>query len=567
MSSLNAESKTIEEFIGGRKNLFFIPDYQRPYSWEDEECETLWNDIFAFAFPDDDCSKFNSDDDEYFLGSLVVFKNDNNQIEVIDGQQRLITLTLLLRAFYQAFGDNMNDEDSHDIKRDIAKCLWKMSERDKNPDMNEIKIFSDVAAENEAKDFANIMLAGEADKNSKTRYALNYRLFQKKIKEFHEEYPSYFSMMPDRILSNCSMLPIETESQETALRIFATLNDRGKPLSDSDIFKAKLYNAYSKHNQKDLFISRWRDFENTCAKILVTGKSNPVDDIFMRYMFYARASKNIRDTTTPKLRDFYSLDNDKFSLLARDYEQTFRNLMTLAEFWKDISVLDSARFSERVRKYLFILHYVPNNMWTFLTSVYFMTNKDSRGMLSEKKFFEFLTKITAFMIASRITRPGNTTPFFNAMADIAAGHHVAFKGYEFDIEQLRDAIRKFDFNDSRKITRSMIAWYIFQDELQEVLSLDQKFDTEHILPRKRERELINKANLESLGNKSFLERDINIRASDYRFSDKANYYLGNRGKASTKIHELSELAKTHKDFTEQDIEQRNNIIINRSTAS
>ncbi|MBQ7561917.1 MAG: DUF262 domain-containing protein [Synergistaceae bacterium] len=54
MSSLSAEQKSIEEFMGSKKNFFLIPDYQRPYSWEDEECLTLWNDLFAFVFPDND---------------------------------------------------------------------------------------------------------------------------------------------------------------------------------------------------------------------------------------------------------------------------------------------------------------------------------------------------------------------------------------------------------------------------------------------------------------------------------------------------------------------------------
>ena len=87
---------------------FLIPDYQRPYAWEDKECQTLWDDIFAFAFPDDDYEKFDGSKDEYFLGPIVTFRNDNGKLEVIDGQQRLTTLMLLLRAFYSMF-DNMKD--------------------------------------------------------------------------------------------------------------------------------------------------------------------------------------------------------------------------------------------------------------------------------------------------------------------------------------------------------------------------------------------------------------------------------------------------------------------------
>ena len=65
--------------------------------------------------------------EEYFLGSIVTFENDNNKKEVIDGQQRLTTLMLLLRAFYAKFG-NMQDENSKSTRERIAQCLWKTNE-------------------------------------------------------------------------------------------------------------------------------------------------------------------------------------------------------------------------------------------------------------------------------------------------------------------------------------------------------------------------------------------------------------------------------------------------------
>ena len=140
--------------------------------------------------------------------------------------------------------------------------------------------------------------------------------------------------------------------------------------------------------------------------------------------------------------------------------QELRHLIMLADFWKDVAALESTRFSERVRKSLFVLHYVPNNVWTFLVSVYFMTNRRDDGTLDDRKFYAFLQKITGFILASRIIRPGNPTPFLNAMVSIAAGLEVTFKGYEFDEEELRKAMLRFDFNDSRKITRGMIATYL-----------------------------------------------------------------------------------------------------------
>ena len=108
MSKLNIDQQTIRQLFSDKKADFLIPDYQRPYAWGENECQTLWDDIFTFAFPDNDYSKFDSDSDEYFLGPIVTFKNENAKLEVIDGQQRLSTLMLLIRAFYSKF-ENMKE--------------------------------------------------------------------------------------------------------------------------------------------------------------------------------------------------------------------------------------------------------------------------------------------------------------------------------------------------------------------------------------------------------------------------------------------------------------------------
>lgn len=61
MSKLNIDQKTIKSLFQDNKSDFLIPDYQRPYAWEEKECQTLWDDIFSFAFPDNDYTKFVKD--------------------------------------------------------------------------------------------------------------------------------------------------------------------------------------------------------------------------------------------------------------------------------------------------------------------------------------------------------------------------------------------------------------------------------------------------------------------------------------------------------------------------
>lgn len=125
MSKLNIDQQTIKELFTNKRADFLIPDYQRPYAWDISECETLWDDIFLFAFPDEDFSKFDPEGDEYFLGPIVTFKNSDNKLEIIDGQQRLTTLMLLLRAFYSFFG-NMKDDNSKKQQRTYLNVSGKL---------------------------------------------------------------------------------------------------------------------------------------------------------------------------------------------------------------------------------------------------------------------------------------------------------------------------------------------------------------------------------------------------------------------------------------------------------
>lgn len=566
MSKLNVDQKTVKELFSNKKTDFLIPDYQRPYAWTEIECATLWDDIFSFAFPDNDYSRFDSDNDEYFLGPIVTFKNDDGKLEVIDGQQRLTTLMLLLRAFYAKFG-NMQDENSKTTRSNIEKCIWKTDEFGK-PNLAALKINSEVATDNEKEEFLSILKTGIAAKERKSTYAVNYRFFQEKIDWFLQTYPGYFSYLPTRILNNCILLPIEAESQDTALRIFSTLNDRGKPLSDSDIFKAQFYKFFADRGEKNRFIKEWKELEELTEKIFHPISGTPMDELFTRYMYFERAKMGIKSSTTEALRKFY--EKDSYSLLKS--ADTFKNLMTLASFWNDVAQQNDDRFSERVLRRLFVLNYAPNGMWTYFVSVYFMQNKDHEGILDDEAFYTFLNKITAFIWTYAVTNPGVNalrTPVYAEMVNVVNNKPVEFSDFKFDVHAVRNHLSNFGFYNARPITKSMLAWWAFHDDHQGLLSLETVLEIEHIYARNRnekEHTLSDAKSVDRLGNKSLLEKRINIRASDYRFVDKMTYYKGyvnRRGqqKEATRIRELLELSAGTTDFTEADIFERNERII------
>lgn len=580
MSDVDVEQEVIGDIF---KRNYLIPDYQRPYAWEESHCQTLWNDLKEFIFPNGNFSDFNPKD-SYFLGPIVTFENHDKK-EVIDGQQRLTTLVLLLRAFYKKF-EMITDGSVDEDKKNVERCIWniKLDEKhDKIMNKADPKVVSEVATDDHKEEFIKILSDGEdlldiskypESKNKKrSKYAINYHYFINKVFEFYESNPEVFKLFPRHILENCYLLRIEAKSQESALRIFSTLNDRGKPLADADIFKAEFYKYFKNkgQDQKDEFIEKWKALEIKCRELFPKNKNASLDEIFARYMYYERAKLGISQSTTEGLRKFY--EKDSYALLKKD--ETFENLLKLANFWEAVQNQDADIFSEPILKNLFILNYAPNGMWSYLISVYFMANKDENDSLDQKKFEAYLNKTIAFIWSYALVNPGANalrTPLYPEMIGIVNDNEGEFNNEKFDKTKLENILNEREFTGGQ-MTRSMLAWWAYQNENQELLSLETNFHIEHIFATKRYNKEKDKADrdgrtyyvdIESIGNKSFLEQKINITASDYSFEDKKDYYLHKEkisGQKGTKIEDLRKLAKKFDDFTDEQIKERKEQII------
>jgi uncharacterized protein with ParB-like and HNH nuclease domain len=115
MAELNVTKKSVSSlFTEMQGSKFIIPDYQRPYKWDLEKCEILWQDLTGF-FEDRKANE------EYYLGTVVTCRADDHEtgeIEVIDGQQRITSLLLLLRAFYSKLENtDIVDDNIIDLKK------------------------------------------------------------------------------------------------------------------------------------------------------------------------------------------------------------------------------------------------------------------------------------------------------------------------------------------------------------------------------------------------------------------------------------------------------------------
>ena len=126
------------------------------------------------------------------------------------------------------------------------------------------------------------------------------------------------------------------------MTIFSTLNDRGLPLSDADIFKAKIYN-HLEGKDKEIFIERWKELDEQA-----TAANESIQQLFYYYMFYLRALEKDTKSTTPGVRKYYS--SNKFERLYQS--ELLDNLFVMIELWKVINkgeVLEDESWSSNIQ--------------------------------------------------------------------------------------------------------------------------------------------------------------------------------------------------------------------------
>jgi len=567
MSKLNVDQKTILAYLEDNNRQYLIPDYQRPYAWGKEECLELWNDLELFTLPNlnDGENSFKSTD-EYFLGAIVTYIEDNKVI-IIDGQQRITTLMLFLRAFYESSEGVKDDENNSvaSVRNTIAQCIWNTGE-ERNQRLA-VKLDSEAVSDEDREELYTILNTGKTKSTFKSQYAENYCFFLKKIEEFKQHNPLNFRKFPNRVISNCVICTIEADTQDTALRIFSTLNDRGMPLSDSDIFKAQLYKFYTSIKKKDYFVTKWKNLEEICEKIDTT-----IDELFNKYMYYTRSLDLNKNTSMESVRSFFEKNN--YGLLKQ--EKTFEEILSIAYFWQNIYSQNTDYFTTDTLKLLSILNASPNILPSQFISVYYLANKDTEGKIDSITLNNALEQTIACTLLYSICKPGLAYlrfPMFDSMIKIIQGEkNIDFSNYAISIQEIKFQFDKFKEQKNLAV-KFFLTWWMYQNPRQRLVPTNLRFAIEHIIPKNRQGDLellSDKTYVEQIGNKTLLENGINIRASDNRFKDKILYYIGNKQVEQPRtinenLYDYARDAKNYgkESYTEKDIIERNNQMLDK----
>lgn len=264
---------------------FGIPRYQRPYTWGKEQVEDLLDDLKeAFA---------RNPEDPYFLGSVVLIQDDDPRSQVVDGQQRLTTLTMLFCVLRDI-------STNSDTIRELDEVVSQVANRTRGTNVEYRLVIREldreffqknVQARGGTTDLIKLDQASFPD--AQKRMFENVKYLRDELLKDDEEYRQELGGF---IVRNCCLVVVSATNRGSAHRIFSVMNDRGLDLSPTDVLKSHVL-GNMRPELEDAYVANWEGIE------LELGRDN-FRDLFAHIRMIYRKEKQRRGTLEDEFRDF-----------------------------------------------------------------------------------------------------------------------------------------------------------------------------------------------------------------------------------------------------------------------
>ena len=264
-----------------KANQFVIPIYQRNYSWDEKQCQQLWEDILRVGS--------NESIPLHFVGSIVYVHSSQSTVAVsapllvIDGQQRLTTLTILLEALARALGEN-EPLDGFSEKKIRNKYL-------SNPDETDERQYKLLLSDTDKDSLMALIRGAALPKNHSLRIKENFEFFTEKLSEKNTSIEQVC-----RGIAKLMIVDIALErDQENPQLIFESMNSTGKALSEADLIRNYILMGLEPTLQSAIYIDLWRPMELDFGQ---EAYGDQFDD-FMRHFL------TLKTGDIPKLSEVY----------------------------------------------------------------------------------------------------------------------------------------------------------------------------------------------------------------------------------------------------------------------
>ncbi len=420
--------------------------------------------------------------------------------------------------------EGKDGKSAKNIAGQIEPTLWKKDVRTGDVDKTQPLFRSEVISDEGNETIRYILMTGKVAEGAKDNYSRNYKKFQLLLQKANSDSPDCIEEFAHTLLNQVIVLPITADSQETALTIFSTLNNRGLALSDSDIFKAKIYNhlqTLGDTEAKDRFVADWKVLDERSEN---AGMS--LQALFTYDMFYERAQEGDDKTTTPGVRKYFLDDNAK-RLYASGLVERLGKILDLFEVINTGIVFDDMPWTtdEGVSCMLDILKSYSNEFWKYPVISFFLKHGNETGF--KDSFVVFLKRLIAFLTLRYLASPTINAVKGDVLkldVSIVKTDTPVFPNITVNDNELRPRI----IVPHSKILRMLLKILAYS---KQSTPLPKAWDIEHILPRKwengyfpKESESTVREKVEHLGNKVPFETVKNIKASNGFFGKKKELY-------------------------------------------
>ena len=351
---MEAKENKIQEILTENK-MYFIPEYQRPYSWSTDNVSQLLDDLET---------SFANGEPEYFIGSMICIKKANNFFEVVDGQQRLTTLSLILVQLKKLI-------TSQGIKDDLQKRVLPVDvflEKPTEPRLTVRKKEFNLYKYYILQDNKNYLPIKPTD--TELLFIENANFINEYLKNKDQ---AVLKKLAQYILQNVFCVFVTTENFSSSFRLFNVLNNRGLPLSNSDLLKNSLF-EYSEANKlnKIQVEENWQEIENLIGvrsfdKFLSLNKISEKQD-------RNRVTKQDYDSYLQSLKDDFKGDAVAMSISLLN---SAKNYIKIVE--NDFSDFEDKNLERKTKT----LSNLSNDEWVPALMAYL--NKVSNGSKQIKK--------------------------------------------------------------------------------------------------------------------------------------------------------------------------------------
>ncbi len=254
--TLSTAQRTIEQLLTGNRQ-YQIPDFQRPYVWEEQQATALVNDLL---------DAWRTNDGDYFLGSIVLVEQPNgDNVDIIDGQQRLTTLCILVALLRHLAGTDAGLHDEIGQLLSIPESRIKgLDERPRLCVRECDRAFFDTFIVGDNIDSLLDVDANALTPTSVRRIHDNARAMLDALIDPDALPPSETQNFVQYLMLQVSLIEVTTDSYQAAHRIFSVLNTRGVPLAATDIFKANVL-AHVSPERRPRYAAMWEQAIDSLA--------------------------------------------------------------------------------------------------------------------------------------------------------------------------------------------------------------------------------------------------------------------------------------------------------------